>query len=154
MKTVKAVVFVSLMAIASLGFVCTSSQQQKAAKLADAYATGLKGVHDTVDAACQPSGGICQGNLISQAEYTAALNVLLKANQAGADLNAAIRQSIASPTTAGAVNAAITAAKAALADGTLGIKNQATAQKVSVLVQSVELTITQIQALCTISASQ
>ena len=134
--TVGILIAVSLMLSA---FACTSSQQTQAAKFADTYAQSLKSIHDAVDS------GLVQGK-ITPAEKQDAYQALLRANEAGLHLNAAIRAVANSTGQVAAVQAAIDEASKAIDDGTAAIKNPDTKQLIQSLADSAKSILSQIAA--------
>jgi hypothetical protein len=133
-------VFLLVLSVAGSAFVCTPSQQNDAAKFADAYAQSLKAVHDTVDTQ------LVTGK-ITPAEKVAVLTVLLRANEAGLHLNAAIRAVAAAPGSNAAVQAALAEANAALNDGTLSVKNPDSAAAIAVIIAAAKATLQQVAIL-------
>lgn len=129
----------SFLCVATAAFVCTPKQQQDAGKYANAYASSLKAIHDTVDSA------LVSGKL-TQEEKMGVYSALLRANEAGLHLNAAIRATAAAPNNTAAVQAALAEARAAINDGVAAIKNPETKQQVLLLVQAIETTFNAISA--------
>ena len=120
-------------------FVCTSSQQTKAAKFADAYAQSLKSIHDAVDSSFGRQK-------ISIDERQDAYRALLRANEAGLHLNSALRGVANSQGSIVAVQAALDEASAAIDDGTAAIKNPDTKALVAALASSAKTILGQIAA--------
>jgi hypothetical protein len=138
-KTIS-ILFVALLAFVSMNFVCTQSQEKKAAQLADAYAHSIAAIHASVDAAYT-------AGKISDADYQAILKDILTADQGGLDLNTAIRGIADGTSTTAQVNAAISAIEAALTDGTAHIKDPTTLQGVQAAVAAINLTLTSIESI-------
>lgn len=124
---------------------CPNKGYQQAAKAADVYAHALVAVHDAVDSAFVSAR-------ISAEERQGAYKALLRANEAGLHVNAALRAMNAKqPDAPDQLRAALTEADAAIQDGTAAIKNPDTKAQIEIIAQSAIAAISTIQSLYVIS---
>jgi hypothetical protein len=126
--------------LALCNFVCTPSQEKKAAQFADTFAHSVMVIHSAVDVA-HASGKV------SDADYQAILKDLLEANQDGLKLNNIIRGVAAGTTITAQLNIVVQEIESALTDGTSHIKNPTTLKEIQVVVDSINLTLTSIESL-------